>query len=378
MSASYPTILLIDDESHLLVGLSAALMRAGYHTISAASGREGLRLAQSTGPDLILCDIMMPPPDGMELRRLLSLDPKTAAIPFIFLTARDGLTERISGLEAGADDYITKPFDRRELIARVQSALRRNERARQAGRAELEAEMERLRHEISQNFDHELRTPLAVILGSLELAMHKAFAGDQTSLNAFIGQALANAERLRVLIEDLITLNQMDSGDATPPLRQEINPDSDFRRPLTRLLERWAERQPDVRIHVDPAAVIYAPRSGFRQAACHLFDNACKFSPAGTPVEVRLTANGRGGCRLLVTDQGPGIPPELREKVFDRYFQGSQGTARQFGGLGLGLTIARAFARALGGDVCILDTPAGCQVEMTIPPGQLDWRPANG
>ncbi len=375
MSDVHATILLIDDESHLLVGLSAVLVRAGYHTIMASSGRDGLRLAQSAQPSLILCDIMMPPPDGMELRRLLSLEPRTASIPFIFLTALGDINDRVMGLEAGADDYITKPFDRRELIARVQAVLRRNEQARRAGRAEVEAEMERLRQEISQNFDHELRTPLAVILGSLELAMNKAFSGDVRNLSAFIAQALTSTERLRGLIEDLIALNQMDGQGNINTLRQEINAESDFCRPLSRLIERWAERKPDAHITLDPAAVIYAPRAGFRQAVCHLVDNACKFGPPGGRVDVRLEAHGRGGCRLRVTDQGDGIPPELREKVFERFYQASQGPARHFGGLGLGLNIARSYARALGGDVQILDAPAGCVVEMVIPPGELDWKP---
>jgi DNA-binding response OmpR family regulator len=121
-----PLILIIDDDDNLLFGLLAVMRREGYQWISANNGKDGLRLAQERLPDLIISDVMMPPPNGFELRKQLSINPKTIHIPFIFLTARAAQGDKIFGLEAGADDYITKPFDRGELVARVRAALRRN------------------------------------------------------------------------------------------------------------------------------------------------------------------------------------------------------------------------------------------------------------
>lgn len=126
-------ILLIDDEPNLLVGLSAIMQRAGYLVYSAGNGLDGLRLAQEQLPDLIICDVMMPPPNGFELRKRLAQTPATSVIPFIFLTARMAQGDKLAGLEAGADDYITKPFNREELLARVLAVLRRQEIGRQLG-----------------------------------------------------------------------------------------------------------------------------------------------------------------------------------------------------------------------------------------------------
>ncbi len=123
MSTATPTVLLIDDEQSLLMLLKAIMSRAGFRVLLADNGADGERVAGEQRPDVIVCDVMMPPPDGFELRRRLADNPATMAIPFIFLTARSSAIERILALEHGASDYITKPFEREELIARVRAVL---------------------------------------------------------------------------------------------------------------------------------------------------------------------------------------------------------------------------------------------------------------
>jgi len=119
------TILIIDDEPAFLRGLAATIKRQGYEVITTADGNEGLQKAKEARPDLVLSDVMMPPPNGFELRRLLNLEPDLAATPFIFLTARSNAEDRVSGMREGADDYIVKPFATQELLARIEAVLRR-------------------------------------------------------------------------------------------------------------------------------------------------------------------------------------------------------------------------------------------------------------
>ena len=361
-------ILLIDDEPNLLLGLKVMLERDGYQVSSAGNGTEGLKRAIEENPDLILCDVMMPPPNGFELRELLNRHPRTAAIPFIFLTARTDRSDRLLGLEGGADDYITKPFDRIELLARVKAVLRRAEKGRQRGILEKDDELERMRREISHNLGHELRTPLTVLLWTLELALHEKFSDRPEERASFVRQALGSAQQLHLLIEDMMTLNDLDRNELGS-LRARVDLTQNFEHPIREWCQHWTEKQLKVEISIDPAVILNAPQQAFKRAVLHLLDNACKFSPAQGLIQVQLLANGNGGCRLLIQDQGPGIAPEAREKVFERFYQLSQGLNRQFGGMGVGLTVARAIAQRLGGGVRILDSEQGCLVEMLIAPG---------
>lgn len=371
------TILLIDDEQRLLLGLSAVMKRAGFNVLTANNGKNGLRLAREQQPDLIVCDVMMPPPNGFELRKELAQDSATAEIPFIFLTARVSDADKLFGLNMEIDDYITKPFNRQELVARVKAVLRRVDIGRKQGQADLESELTKLRQQIMQNVNHEFRTPLAKIMASLELALDDKFAEDPEQEKNFIRLALNSTHRLNNLIRDLIFLTEVDRGLSDPP-RLPVDIEFDFRQPVNRCVDYWKHKEQRVNIFTDADVEICAPRNEFAQVVVHLVDNACKFSPFGSKIDVSLVGQGRGGCILSVADHGPGIKPGQRDKVFDRYFQVSQGLTRQYEGLGVGLTIARAFARSLGGDVKILDSESGCWVVMDIPPLPADEPQTDG
>jgi signal transduction histidine kinase len=365
-------ILIIDDEKNLLLGVARRLERAGYEVLMASSGSEGLDLARQHLPHIILSDIGMPPPNGFELRRILSEAEETASIPFVFLTAKASMDDKLMGLDLGADDYITKPFDIKELLARVQAVLRRAEKGRQEGLKEAGVKYDQLRRAISANLSHELRTPLGQIMMSLQTVIHqKSTSGNQGEIDWSIQAALNSAERLKQLVNDLILLHAIDTGELST-FRQAIDINHDVRIPVEKLVNASGKNL-SLEFKFHPSVRIYAPRLEFLQAVNHLTDNACKFSPEGGVIRVLVMPNGDGGCVLAIADQGPGIPVELRQKVFERYYQISDGDARTYGGLGVGLFIVKSIAESLGGEVKILDTPRGCAVQLTLPPASLDW-----
>ena len=363
-----PTILIVDDEPALLMGLAATIRRHGYSVITATNGRDGLQKAKEALPDLILSDVMMPPPNGFELRKMMSLDSDLASIPFIFLTARSNPEDRVSGIREGADDYITKPFVTEELLARIEAVFRRVKTEQARGREQMreiaQQDMNKLRNEILQNFHHELRTPLSNILMPLELAANNRFSDPQEQ-SKFINIALSNADRLESLVTDLILLSNIDQGNLNT-IRQPLDVDMHILAPVRKRLDRYKSKELKFVTDISELGRITASRREFIHALVHVIDNAFKFSFEKGQVRLTVQPGSNGGVNILVQDDGPGIPPELREKVFEQFYQASQGDRREHEGLGVGLTIARAIFRSLKGDVQILDSPQGCWVRAFI------------
>ena len=363
------TILVIDDEPAIRLGLVVSIKRYGYRVIEAVDGSDGLRKAREHSPDLIVSDVMMPPPDGFELKRLLSTDPSLASIPFIFLTARSGTNDRIAGIRDGADDYISKPFVMEELLARIDALLRRVHAERAKGRQQMaeiaRQDMDKLRAEILQNFHHELSTPLMNIIMPLEMAVNQKFSEPETQSH-FVKMALSNADKLSALVTDIVILSNIDHGNLNH-VRQTIDPDDHILKPVNKLLERYKHKELKFSQHIVSQGEIKAPRREFSQSLLHILDNACKFSPQNGRVHLEVLGDPAGGVTLTVTDEGPGISLDQREKVFEKFYQISQGDSREYDGLGVGLTIARAVFRIIGGDVDVVDCAVGCSIRASLP-----------
>lgn len=364
------TILVIDDDYSMLLGIKALMELNGYKAITCEDSRIGVKLAEQSQPDLIICDIMMPHLDGFKVKEAMSANLQTRNIPFLFLTARNAQVDKIRGFTNGADDYITKPFDPLELVARINAILRRQETIRQTAAVEMTRQIERIQSEMSQNVSHELRTPMTQILFSLDMILRNKY-DNPDDLKWFVETALSQSYRLKALIDDLIFLN---SHDAHPLscFRQKVDIKLDFTLPISLRQTLYTDKEVQLKMNIAEDINIHASRTEFSHACTHLIDNALKFAPPQSTVLVDLDKNGDGGCILTVTDQGIGIPVDLHEKVFERYYQISQGITREYGGLGVGLTIAQIIARSLSGDVKMLPIDHGCRVQMILPPAPND------
>lgn len=362
------TILIVDDDPAILMGLKLKIKRHGYQVLTAKDGNEGIQKVKNNKPDLILSDIMMPFPDGFEMRRILSQDLQLASIPFIFLTARTDAQDRLRGFKEGADDYISKPFDTEEVLARIDAVIRRVESERTRGRAQMEAlaqvEMEKLKNEILQNFQHELSTPLTNILLPLEIAVNRNLDSPEEQAS-FIRTALSNANRLESLTTDLILLSSLDQGNLNN-IRLPIDMEVHLLGPTKKRMERYASKELEFIPEIACREQISAPRREFIHSVIHLLDNAFKFSPDKGKVVFSMKTS-RDGLYIEVQDDGPGIPPGLREKVFERFYQVSNGETRKYEGLGVGLTIARAVFENSGGYVKIAESEHGCRVQALLP-----------
>jgi DNA-binding response OmpR family regulator len=182
-------ILVVDDEPHIREVVRAYLARDGHAVLTAADGEEALAIAHRDGPDLIVLDVMLPKRSGFEVLRELRAGGSTAAV--VMLTARDEVIDRVAGLETGADDYVTKPFEPRELVARVSAVLRRtgNERAPAPASPDgietfFDLEIDHAAHEVRRAGSVLALTPaefdlLAGLAANPGIAMSRAQLGDR-------------------------------------------------------------------------------------------------------------------------------------------------------------------------------------------------------
>jgi signal transduction histidine kinase len=279
------------------------------------------------------------------VRRKLDKDERFKDIPFIFLTAMGQLSDRLQGLHAGADDYVVKPFEPSELEARVRAVLRRVKRERSAAARTVEE----LKNNILANITHELRTPMAVVRSTLELALEGAFGDNLEQEQQFLSRALKSTDNLRHLVDDLLLMATIDSRNlelflTSLALRVLFQPSH-----LTALQTPEAQR---LVVHPPepPHLSVVADRRHLKAVLNHLVENALKFSPKDRPIVIRAQAQGEG-VAITVTDQGPGIGPEDLPRIFDRFYQVDMSSTRPYPGLGCGLYIVREMVQAHLGHV---------------------------
>ena len=255
------------------------------------------------------------------------------------------------------------------LAQRIEAVLRRVKTARARGREEMREfarrDMDKLKQEILQNFHHEMRTPLTNIVMPLELIVNNKFDDPEEQVR-FLRIALSNADRLESLVTDFVLLTNIDHGNLNG-IRQTIDVNNHILSPVRKRLERYQSKNIQFIPDITLLGAVTAPRREFTHALVHLVDNALKFSPDGGQVKLMVESAEDGSAAITVHDEGEGIPTELREKVFERYYQIDQGDSRKYEGLGVGLTIAQAVFAHIGGKVSILDSESGCRVQALLP-----------
>jgi len=345
-------ILIIEDDARWRTWIEAHLESAGHTVHAAVDGLAGLELAAKVRPEIILCDIEMPRLNGFGVLEALRQQPGLSDIPLIFLTSRNNRLDQRKGMVLGADDYITKPFTREELLAGIAGVLGKRETLTER----LRHYTEEYRRELAAPWTHELLTPLNGILGIAAMLEAEPGAVSQTELRELARAIHQSARRQQVLARKLVQYFQLEQlkeyGWSDPAAAMEAG--SGIEDEMLGVAER-AGRSTDLRLECQPAAVGISPQ-WLRAAAGELADNAFKFSAKGSPVVV--TARVVDGLyRLEVTDQGSGMTPAERAGIaafrqFDR-------ARREQQGLGLGLAITRNIARLHRGSLRLEPGPAG-------------------
>lgn len=355
MNDEMPAILAVDDNPANLNLLFDLLDKANFEVLISQSGESALKRAKNTSPDIILLDVMMPGIDGFETCRQLKADEATKDIPVIFMTALSDIVDKVKGLELGAVDYITKPIQPQEVLARIKIHLTIQQLQRDLGQKNLklseslerEKELNELKSRFISMASHEFRTPLAAILTSSNLLKRYGdrFSPDKklTHLERIEGAV----KRMTEMLNDILTLSKIEAG------KQRYHPQpvaliefchnivEEFRL-ISEETHTIAFSSPDQEFQacVDPNLL--------RHILSNLLSNAIKYSSENRHIYFEHSRTDNAVI-FRVKDEGIGISEDDQKYLFEAFHRGTN--VDTIKGTGLGLSIVEQFVELHGGTI---------------------------
>jgi DNA-binding response OmpR family regulator len=347
------SILLVDDNPTNIDVLYTFLSDKGFEVLVAEDGVTALERVAYAKPDLILLDIMMPHMDGFEVCRKLKDEESTREIPILFITAMGSVEDKVRGFSMGGVDYITKPFQNQEILARI-----RNHMELQKMRRELERRNEHLRAQnealdaYARTVAHDLKNPLNLVLNFAKFIKEEGRLSGQSADD--LAHILESAETMNHIIKDLLLLAQM-REEATPT--EEVEMEGVIQGALNRLGTEVQRRKAVIENPGEwpnPSGV--AP--WIQAVWVNYISNALKYG--GSPPTVTLfweeVEDRPGWVRYGVIDNGPGIKIAVPDRLFEEF---SRTGGEKEEGHGIGLSICRRIITRLGGEVKAENMPGG-------------------
>ena len=362
-----PRVLIVDDERRNVELLKVMLAPEGYTILTASNGPEALGLLEDQQPDLILLDVMMPGMDGYEVAGKIKANPATKNIPVIMLTALDDRNARMLGLNAGAEDFLTKPVDRAELCVRVRNLLRLKaygDKLRaahealavalaEAGEARRMAEhANNAKTQFLRAMSHELRTPLNAISGYTEILEMGIRGVVNPAQVKDLGRIKRAAAYLLRLINDVLTIARLEGARPLHLISIAVNPVLAEVEGLC-ILQAKANGLTLTVAPCEHDIFATADAERFQQILLNLTTNAIKFTPKGGSIDITCD-DDTGVVRIRVNDTGVGVRLLDIDRVFEPFVQIDRHlTTETQQGVGLGLSISRELARAMSGDLTL-------------------------
>lgn len=364
--AAHGRILVADDEPRNMELLRDMLEAEGHSVIEAENGVVVLEKVKSEVIDVILLDVMMPQMDGLEACRQLKQNSKTSHIPVLIVSALSNKEQRLQGIDAGANDYLTKPIDRRDVILRVRNALyaKRLYDQVQEDLAKLR-ELEILRDNLTNMVVHDMRSPLTGILGYMELL--EKYAGEK--LNTKELTLLKNGRKSGVtllnMINSLLDVSRLEQGQM-PLNLTESNIDiliQNAVNSLGSLTEDISLRH----LKQNLPATVKCDEAIVTRIIANLVGNAAKFAPKESTVTISVECN-EDEAKLCVRDTGKGIPAEYHQKIFEKFGQVEVRQDKKMFSTGLGLAFCKLAVEAHDGQIGVIsEVGKGSTFWFTIP-----------
>ena len=348
-------ILIVDDVVSNVLLLKILLTNEKFQVCTANNGTSCIEMARSEHPDLILLDVMMPDISGFDTAVILKKDETTKEIPIIFLTALNTPADLVHGFQVGANDFLTKPFNKEELVMRVmqQISLVAAKRIIEKQNAELRATLSN-RDKMYSVIAHDLRSPMASIRMVLNLLVQSTTAetvGEETYM--LLDQANRESEEVHDLLDNLLKWTKSQTGRLSVVMQDlDLN---DIIPGVVDIFEMIAQTK-NIKLDLqrsDDNLIVHADNDMLKTVVRNFMSNAIKFSPEGSSIEIIMKKEG-DFAKVSVRDHGVGIAADRLATIFHKG-DTTYGTGGEEGS-GLGLQLCQDFATKIGGE---------CQVEST-------------
>lgn len=337
---------------------ASALQNEGYRVVEARDGQEVLEILEREPVAVVLMGVIMDRLGGFEACRRVKSNPRTQMIPVLLVTALEEPSARIDGMDAGADDFISKPIDPREVSLRVRNAARGKSLYDQLQNSFEELQrLEQLRDGLTHMLVHDLRTPLTAIKGYATLLSSSFSAGMNEQQQKFAGKIVSQSNRLVDMVSEILDVSKLES-DEMPLDLGALN----LTALCEELSEEWAEiPEKQLDLEAAPGVTIQADGELLSRVLSNLLSNAFKYTPADKPVLLRLLKNA-GEVEIQVVDHGPGVPDEYKEKIFEKFGQVAGTEHKRAQSSGLGLAFCQLVITKHGGTIGVRDGATGGSV----------------
>ena len=350
-------ILIVDDVVSNVLLLKILLTNEKFQVCTANNGTTCIEMARKEHPDLILLDVMMPDISGFDTAVILKKDEETKEIPIIFLTALNTPADLVHGFQVGASDFLTKPFNKEELVMRVmqQISLVAAKRIIEKQNAELRATLNN-RDKMYSVIAHDLRSPMASIRMVLNLVIQSATPESVgPELFMLLDNANKEAEEVHDLLDNLLKWTKSQTGKLTV-VTQELDL-CDIIPGAVEIFDMIAASKHITleQIGTNQSIKVLADNDMMKTVLRNFMSNAIKFSPEGSTIQISVNNEGEF-ARVSVKDQGVGIAADRLGSIFHKG-ESTSGTGGEEGS-GLGLQLCQDFARKNGGD-CFVESVEG-------------------
>ena len=345
-----PTILIVDDNSNNVKIIAITLRAFNYKLVIATNGQSAIEMVEKTRPDLVLMDVMMPGMDGYETCEKIKAKKDNENIPVIFLTALSEKANIIRGFEVGGVDYITKPFNKEELISRVKTHLElkftRDELQKNSNYLQ---SLNAVKDRMFSVIEHDLRSPLGSVKMTLEYLSETIEETSTEELKSTIDLLQKTTDEVFSLLENLLGWAKSQSGNLAITKEPIDLMDLGYK---VYLLNKgnMKFKNIDFKLDIQPGTIVSADLNTITAVFRNLLSNAVKFTPNGGTISL-LAKEADDKILIEIKDSGVGIPPENLPKLFDstKHFT-TFGTNRESGS-GLGLTLCYDFVKKNDGEI---------------------------